>query len=129
MYSFFCSLSSRQHGGADFSSQTNRTALVTHQERSGPVMDQLHRWLEAQFPERKTEPNSGLGKAITYLLRHWRPLTPKVLPDRVKLFWHLPGRPAGTATVTVRVNDRTSMPIYFVLSMGVLLSVGPEPTY
>jgi Transposase IS66 family len=24
---------------------------------------------------RKTEPNSGLGKAITYLLRHWRPLT------------------------------------------------------
>jgi len=93
------------------------------------VMDQLHRWLEAQFPERKTEPNSGLGKAVTYLLRHWRPLTPKVLPDRVKLFWHLPGRPAGTATVTVRVNRRTSMPIYFVLSMGVLLSVGPEPTY
>ena len=25
--------------------------------------------------ERKTEPNSGLGKAITYVLRHWRPLT------------------------------------------------------
>jgi len=38
-------------------------------------MDQLHGWLEAQFAERKTEPNSGLGKAITYLLRHWRPLT------------------------------------------------------
>ena len=38
-------------------------------------MDQLHRWLEAQFAERKREPNSGLGKAITYLLRHWRPLT------------------------------------------------------
>jgi transposase len=49
--------------------------LRLHQERSGPVMDQLHRWLEAQFAERKTEPNSGLGKAITYLLRHWRPLT------------------------------------------------------
>jgi len=39
------------------------------------VMDQLRRWLEAQFAERKTEPNSGLGKAIAYLLRHWRPLT------------------------------------------------------
>jgi hypothetical protein len=38
-------------------------------------MEQLRRWLEAQFTERKTEPNSGLGKAITYLLRHWRPLT------------------------------------------------------
>ena len=49
--------------------------LQFHQERSGPVMKQLHHWLEAQFAERKTEPNSGLGKAITYLLRHWRPLT------------------------------------------------------
>ena len=49
--------------------------LRFHQEHSGPVMDQLHRWLEAQFSERKVEPNSGLGKAITYLLRHWRPLT------------------------------------------------------
>jgi len=49
--------------------------LRFHQERSGAVMDQLHRWLEAQFAERKTEPNSGLGKAIQYLLRHWRPLT------------------------------------------------------
>jgi hypothetical protein len=49
--------------------------LQFHQERSGPVMEQLHHWLEAQFAERKTEPNSGLGKAITYLLRHWRPLT------------------------------------------------------
>ena len=39
------------------------------------MMDQLHRWLETQFAERRTEPNSGLGKAITYLLRHWRPLT------------------------------------------------------
>src|ERR1700694_160836 len=46
--------------------------LQFHQERSGPVMEQLHHWLEAQFAERKTEPNSGLGKAITYLLRHWR---------------------------------------------------------
>jgi len=49
--------------------------LQFHQERSGPVMEQLHHWLEMQFAERKTEPNSGLGKAITYLLRHWRPLT------------------------------------------------------
>jgi len=49
--------------------------LQFHKERSGPVMEKLHHWLEAQFAERKTEPNSGLGKAITYLLRHWRPLT------------------------------------------------------
>ncbi len=49
--------------------------LQFHQEHSLPVMGKLHGWLEAQFAESKTEPNSGLGKAITYLLRHWRPLT------------------------------------------------------
>ena len=49
--------------------------LRFHQEHSGPLMDKLHDWLEAQFAERKTEPNSGLGKAITYLLRHWKGLT------------------------------------------------------
>ena len=49
--------------------------LRLHQERSRPVMDKLHAWLEAQLAERKTEPNSGLGQAISYLLRHWQPLT------------------------------------------------------
>ena len=49
--------------------------LRLHQQQSGPVMEQLHAWLEAQLAEKKTEPNSGLGKAITYLLRHWKGLT------------------------------------------------------
>jgi hypothetical protein len=49
--------------------------LRLHQERSRPVMDKLHAWLEAQLDERRTEPNSGLGQAIKYLLRHWQPLT------------------------------------------------------
>ena len=49
--------------------------LAFHQQHSGPVMEALHVWLEAQLAERKTEPNSGLGKAIAYLLRHWRGLT------------------------------------------------------
>ena len=38
-------------------------------------MDRLHSWLGTQLDERKTEPNSGLGQAIGYLLRHWKPLT------------------------------------------------------
>ena len=38
------------------------------------MMEKLHGWLEAQFAGRKTEPNSSLGKAITYLLRHWKAL-------------------------------------------------------
>ena len=49
--------------------------LRWHQERSRPIMNQLHGWLEAQLAGKKTEPNSGLGKAITYLLRHWKGLT------------------------------------------------------
>jgi transposase len=31
--------------------------------------------METQFAEHKIEPNSGLGKAISYLLRHWMKLT------------------------------------------------------
>ena len=38
-------------------------------------MEELHDWMEAQFAEHKTEPNSGLGKAISYLLNHWTKLT------------------------------------------------------
>jgi len=49
--------------------------LAFHQQHSAPVMEQLHQWLEAQFALHQVEPNSGLGKAITYLLRHWKALT------------------------------------------------------
>jgi len=31
--------------------------------------------MEAQLEEKKVEPNSGLGKAIQYMLRHWKALT------------------------------------------------------
>ena len=49
--------------------------LRFHQEQSGPLMKGLHEWMEAQLGEHKTEPNSGLGKAISYLLNHWPKLT------------------------------------------------------
>ena len=49
--------------------------LAFHQQHSGPVMEHLHAWLEARFALKQVEPNSGLGKAITYLLRHWKGLT------------------------------------------------------
>ena len=58
--------------------------LRFHQEHSRPLMDGLHEWMEAQFAEHKTEPNSGLGKAISYLLNHWPKLT---------LFLEQPGAP------------------------------------
>jgi len=49
--------------------------LDFHQKHSAPVMETLHVWLNAQFAEKNVEPNSGLGKAISYLLRHWERLT------------------------------------------------------
>jgi len=55
------------------------------QEHRGPVMQELHRWLEAQLAEHKTEPNSGLGKAITYLSRHWNGLTAFLREPRAPL--------------------------------------------
>jgi len=58
--------------------------LHFHQEHSGPVMEKLQAWLQAQFEERKVEPNSGLGQAISYLLKHWEKLT---------LFLRQPGAP------------------------------------
>jgi transposase len=58
--------------------------LRFHQEHSGPVMKGLQQWMKAQFTEHRTEPNSGLGKAISYLLNHWTKLT---------LFLSQPGSP------------------------------------
>jgi len=58
--------------------------LRFHQEHSGPVMERLHMWLDAQFDERRVEPNSGLGQAISYLLKYW---------DRLTLFLRQPGAP------------------------------------
>jgi hypothetical protein len=49
--------------------------LVWHQTHSQPVMDQLKTWLQDQLDQKRVEPNSGLGQAIGYLLRHWEPLT------------------------------------------------------
>jgi transposase len=43
--------------------------LRFHQEHSGFLMQTLKEWMEAQLAERKVEPNSGLGKAIQYMLR------------------------------------------------------------
>jgi hypothetical protein len=58
--------------------------LQWHQTQSGPKMDQLKAWLTAQIEQRKVEPNSGLGEAIAYMLKHWNELT---------LFLQQPGAP------------------------------------
>ena len=49
--------------------------LRFHQEKSGPPMNDLERWLKEQLEEGKVEPNSGLGQAISYMKKHWGKLT------------------------------------------------------
>jgi hypothetical protein len=49
--------------------------LKHHQTYSGPVMNELREWVQEQIAERRVEPNSGLGKAFKYLLKHWEGLT------------------------------------------------------
>jgi hypothetical protein len=58
--------------------------LAWHQDRSGPKMAELKTWLAEQIEQKKVEPNSGLGEAIGYMLRHWQELT---------LFLRQPGAP------------------------------------
>ena len=65
------------HHDATASNQglTPEQRLVFHQTNSGPLMTKLHCWLNKQFDDKKVEPNSSLGKAINYMLKHWQELT------------------------------------------------------
>jgi hypothetical protein len=49
--------------------------LAYHQAYSRPIMDALKRWLDKQVADRLVEPNSALGKAISYMQGHWETLT------------------------------------------------------
>ena len=54
---------------------SDEARLAYHQARSAPVMEALEKWAKELLDERKVEPNSGLGEALTYLLKHWQELT------------------------------------------------------
>ncbi|HYJ86836.1 MAG TPA: IS66 family transposase [Pyrinomonadaceae bacterium] len=60
---------------AETAEMSGARRLAYHQEKSGPVMEELKRWIETQFSDRKVEPNSNLGKALQYWLSHWEELT------------------------------------------------------
>ncbi|MEW6477781.1 MAG: IS66 family transposase [Actinomycetota bacterium] len=70
-----------------FAKKTKMSAaerLHFHQTQSGPLMTDLETWMKSQLAEHKVEPNSGLGEAIGYMLKHWSELT---------LFLREPGAP------------------------------------
>ena len=47
-------------------------------------MEELKLWMEAEFEEKRIEPNSGMGNAINYMLKRWNKFT---------LFLRRPGAP------------------------------------
>jgi len=63
---------------------TPQARLQLHQTHSQPLMEGLQQWMQAQFDERKVEPNSVLGEAIRYMRKHWTGMT---------RFLHVPGAP------------------------------------
>lgn len=70
--------------------------LRFHQTESGPLMKKLKEWFSQQFEDRLVEPNSGLGEAIDYMLKHWEKLT---------LFLREPGAPLDN-NITERALKR-----------------------
>jgi len=64
--------------------------LLFHKTQSGPLMKELHDWMESEIKEKKVEPNSGLGQAITYARNHWKKLTQ---------FLEVPGAPLDNTIV------------------------------
>jgi transposase len=68
----------RSHG------MTDDERLHYHREHSASLMAYLKVWGEAKIEDKEVEPNSGLGRAIQYLLNHWGKLT---------LFLRVPGAP------------------------------------
>lgn len=54
---------------------TDQERLAYHQARSGPPMEQLRQWGKQQLDEHQVEANSGLGQAISSMLKHWEKLT------------------------------------------------------
>ena len=54
---------------------TAQHRLLFHQEHSGPPMKELKDWMQAQRDDKHVEPNSPLGEALRYMIKHWPALT------------------------------------------------------
>ena len=49
--------------------------LKYHRENSAKLMEDLKIWLTSQLEDKKIEPNSTLGQAISYMLKHYKGMT------------------------------------------------------
>lgn len=74
----------RNDAQARTNGMTPAERLQFHQTKSGPLMTGIETWMKVQLADHKVEPNSRLGDAIRYMLKHWSELT---------LFLREPGAP------------------------------------
>lgn len=99
-----------------------KARLAYHQEHSAPILSHLKQWLEQQLTEGLVEPNSGLGKAMTYLLNHWQELT---------LFLRVAGAPLDNNVVEqalkipirLRKNSLNHLTCHGAYIAGILMSL------
>jgi transposase len=49
--------------------------LEHHRTHSRPLMVALKKWMRKLLADHEVEPNSGLGKAMRYMIKHWMGLT------------------------------------------------------
>ena len=97
--------------------------LHFHQEHSGPLMRGLHAWMGPQMGGHQTEPNSGLGKAISHLRHHW---------SKPTLFLRQPGPPIDNNIVNAARGICGVMPtpglcrVRGLLSLPAVVSMLPD---
>lgn len=96
--------------------------LAYHQEYSGPAMSELKQWMDEELKEKRVEPNSSLGKAISYFQKNFEELT---------TFLRVPGAPLDNnpaeqllkAPVMIRKNSYFYRTSYGACVGGIILSV------
>ena len=92
--------------------------LAYHQVRSTPLMEGLRIWLSNKLLFYEVEPNSGLGQAITYMLKHWTELTQ---------FLRVAGAPLDNSvcerTIKVAIRHRKNS-LFFKTPRGALVGDG-----
>jgi hypothetical protein len=69
--------------------------LLCHQRESAKVMEELEKWMQAQFDDKRIEPNSGLGEAFNYMLKRW---------DKLTLFLRVAGAPLDNNVVELSLK-------------------------
>jgi len=62
---------------------TLESRFARRQERSAPIVEELHRWLDESRAE--VEPKSALGKALRYIARQWKRLTAFLRDPKMEL--------------------------------------------